>query len=113
MDQDGLKKIITALDVEKIDGLVLTNTLAGTYIYRQSEYSGGYSGLPLSRIALERLKEVKTMTPMPVISVGGIMTEADAVERMAAGADRIQIYTGWIYGGMFFARRLGKALSRR
>ena len=113
MEYDGLKNIITALDVEKIDGLVLTNTLAGTHIYRQSEYSGGYSGLPLSRISLQRLKEVKMMTSMPVISVGGIMTEADAVERFAAGAERIQIYTGWIYGGMLFARRLGKAVSRR
>ncbi len=110
MIPEDLKKTVDALNVEKIDGLVLTNTLSGTYIYRQKEYSGGYSGLPLSVISLEKLKEVRSLTSLPIISVGGIMNERDAVERMKAGAERIQVYTGWIYGGIFFAKRLSKAL---
>jgi dihydroorotate dehydrogenase len=112
MSAEDLKNTIHALNVEKIDGLVLTNTLSGTYIYRQKEYSGGYSGLPLSMISLQRLKEVRSMTSMPIISVGGIMNEQDAVERLKAGAERIQVYTGWIYGGVFFAKRLSKALLK-
>jgi dihydroorotate dehydrogenase len=51
------------------------------------------------------------MTSLPVISVGGIMSAEDAVERLKAGADRIQIYTGWIYVGPFFARKISRLIS--
>jgi dihydroorotate dehydrogenase len=60
---------------------------------------------------MKKLVEVKSMTSLPVISVGGIMSAEDAVERLKAGADRIQIYTGWIYGGPFFARKISRLIS--
>lgn len=110
LDLETLKTLVSALESEKIDGLILTNTLSGTHIYRGKDYSGGYSGLPLKELAMKKLVEVKSMTSLPVISVGGIMSAEDAVERLKAGADRIQIYTGWIYGGPFFARKISRLI---
>jgi len=112
LDKIVLHEIILALEGENIAGLVLTNTLSGVYIYRGKEYSGGYSGLPLSDLSLQRLTEVRQMTTLPIISVGGIMTIEDAKARMKAGATQIQIYTGWIYRGPFFIRKLVRALSK-
>lgn len=111
LDETALREIILALEGENIAGLVLTNTLSGLYIYRGKEYQGGYSGLPLSDLSLQRLKEVRAMTTLPIISVGGIMTVKDAIRRIDAGATQIQIYTGWIYQGPFFIRKLVKTLS--
>lgn len=111
LDADSLKPLVLALESEKIDGLILTNTLSGTHIYRGSEYSGGYSGSPLKELSLQRLIEVKKMTSIPITSVGGIMKAEDAMERMKAGAKDIQVYTGWIYGGPLFARKLARSIS--
>jgi dihydroorotate dehydrogenase len=47
----------------------------------------------------------------PIIGVGGIMSEEDAVEKIKAGADLIQIYTGFIYEGPGFVKRINKRLS--
>jgi dihydroorotate dehydrogenase len=111
LDPESLKALVGALESEKIDGLILTNTLSGTHIYRGKEYSGGYSGTPLRSLSVQKLKEVKSMTSIPITSVGGIMTAEDAIERFRSGASDIQIYTGWIYGGPFFARKLTYSIS--
>ncbi len=105
-----LQAIIRALESSKIDGLVLTNTLGGDYIYRERTYTGGYSGQILSSISRTRLKEVRGMTALPILSVGGISSVEEAKERFALGAKGIQIYTGWIFEGPFFIRKLAKKL---
>lgn len=113
MTGEALKDIILTLELLKIDGLVLTNTLGGDYIYRGRTLAGGYSGKVLSQIALDRLKEARSYSSLPLISVGGIMSIEDAIARFDAGAYAIQLYTGWIYQGPFFARAILKALSSR
>lgn len=112
LDETSLREIILALEGENIAGLVLTNTLGGHYIYRGKEYQGGYSGLPLSALSLQRLKEVRGMTSLPIMSVGGIMTVEDARARLAAGASQIQIYSGWIYGGPLFIRKIVRKIGK-
>lgn len=112
LDQTALTEVVSALEREKIAGFVLTNTLSGLYIYRGKEFSGGYSGSPLNSAALLQLKTVRSMTTLPIISVGGIMNADDARTRLDAGATRLQIYTGWIYGGPFFVRKLVRSLER-
>jgi dihydroorotate dehydrogenase len=74
--------------------------------------AGGWSGANLTQISLERLKEAKGYTTLPIISVGGIMSAQDAKARLQAGASAIQLYTGWIYGGPFFAKKILKAIRR-
>jgi dihydroorotate dehydrogenase len=107
-----LNELVLALESAGISGLVLTNTLGGDYIYRQKSMSGGWSGQILTTVSRERLREVRSITSLPIISVGGIMTVEDALERIKLGASEIQVYTGWIYQGPFFARRIYQKLSR-
>ena len=104
--EDTLSAIIFALEEAKVDGFVLTNTLGGTYKVNGNELSGGYSGQILSTLSLKRLIEGRTHTQLPILSVGGIMTVDQAMERLKQGADAVQIYTGWIYEGPFFAKRI-------
>jgi dihydroorotate dehydrogenase len=112
MTGEPLMKLIQALESAGVSGFILTNTLGGVYIYREKELPGGYSGQNLSSLSLERLLEAKTYTSLPIISVGGIMTVEDALKRLKAGASEIQLYTGWIYGGPFFAKKIWKAIQR-
>jgi dihydroorotate dehydrogenase len=48
----------------------------------------------------------------PIIGVGGIMSEEDAVEKLKAGADLVQIYTGFVYEGPGFVKRILKRVER-
>jgi dihydroorotate dehydrogenase len=63
--------------------------------------AGGLSGAPLTSRSLEVLRTLvaELKGEMPVISVGGIMSGADAAARFAAGATLVQLYTGLIYRG--------------
>ncbi len=107
---EGLKALVQALEVAKISGLVMTNTLGSTYMSDETPLTGGMSGQILSSISLNRLKEARALTKMPIISVGGIMNEEDALMRLRSGAQLIQIYSGWIYGGPFLIKRILKAI---
>lgn len=106
IEGDTLLELISALQDAKVDGFVLTNTLGGTLIHQNQTYTGGYSGQILSSLGKERLLEARVMTNLPILSVGGIMSVTDAMERLKAGANAIQLYTGWIYEGPFFAKRI-------
>jgi dihydroorotate dehydrogenase len=109
---ETLKAIVLALQSARIDGFVLTNTVAGGFSHRGIEHTGGYSGKILTVTAFERLKEVKSYTSLPVISVGGIFDAKDVHERLKAGASAVQIYTGWVYGGPFLIRKLVRAWKK-
>ena len=77
--------------------------------------NGGVSGAPLTRRSLETVRYIheKTEGRFPIIGVGGIMTEDDAVAMLDAGADLIQVYTGFIYNGPAFVKRICKRLRFR
>lgn len=94
-----------------IDGWVLTNTLGGTKMVGPTILSGGRSGGPLSGLSRQSLIEAKQASRLPIISVGGVTTDQEAVERRKLGADLIQIYTGWIYGGPTFPVQASVAVS--
>ncbi len=93
-----------------ITGWVLTNTLAGTFLYGKDHLPGGLSGQILQEKSRTVLKNVKKQSEKSVISVGGIMNREEAQTRLDLGADLIQIYSGWIYQGPFFPRDLVKSL---
>ena len=111
LDGESLSSLILALQDAKIDGFVLTNTLGGVFRDREKEFSGGYSGQILSSISRSRLREVRQLSSLPIQSVGGIMNVDQALERIKDGASAIQLYTGWIYEGPFFAKRILKQLK--
>ncbi|HEY4300036.1 MAG TPA: quinone-dependent dihydroorotate dehydrogenase [Candidatus Didemnitutus sp.] len=100
----------------RLDGIIATNTtLARPGALASANESGGLSGAPLSRRSTEIISYISRTTNgrLPIIGVGGIMDEASAGEKIDAGATLIQLYTGLIYRGPFFAAEVARAVSER
>lgn len=101
-------------------GIIATNTtvqrnsLVTESAVLDSIGAGGLSGPPVAERSLEVLKllAARINNRAAIISVGGIETPADAALRMKAGATLIQGYTGWIYQGPLWARKINKFLTR-
>jgi len=74
--------------------------------------NGGLSGKPLKDRSTEIIKYIakKSKKKFVIIGVGGIMTEKDAIEKLEAGADLIQIYTGFIYEGVNLIKKINKKI---
>lgn len=102
------------LCVRKADGIIATNTtISRDGLSAPTKESGGLSGKPLfakSTAVLRRLREL-VGGAYPLIGVGGISDAAGARTKLESGADLIQAYTGFIYEGPLFARRIVDGLS--
>ena len=97
-------------------GIIATNTtLARPGFFREVNEAGGLSGKPVRRKSTEVVNYISRATAgkLPIIGVGGICDPASAAEKLDAGATLVQVYTGMIYRGPFFARDLAWALSDR
>jgi len=118
-DEDVLAVADLALDQE-LSGIIATNTTVGREGLRSTPQevraagAGGLSGAPLRDRATEvvRLLRGRVGRRMTLIGVGGIGSAEDARERLDAGADLVQVYTGLIYGGPLWPRRLLKEIGR-
>jgi dihydroorotate dehydrogenase len=99
-----LAQIADVLRRERMDGVIATNSTlsrAGVEDYANGFQAGGLSGAPLRERATRVVKILADALQgeLPVIGVGGILSGADAVEKLDAGAALVQIYTGLIYRG--------------
>jgi len=104
---EQLDQILALAAEYRLAGVVATNTTIDHQTIPQNKrQTGGLSGRPLRERSLEMLRHIKEHSPLPVISVGGIMNEDDAKERFDAGAELIQIYTGLIYRGPGLIREI-------
>lgn len=95
-------------------GIIATNTtLARPGPFESVNEAGGLSGAPLRQRSTEIIAYVAKATGgrLPIIGVGGIMDVAAAIEKLDAGATLVQIYTGMIYRGPFFAAEIARALA--
>ena len=103
---------IAALVVEmNLAGMVATNTtISRENLIAESNIAepGGLSGPILAERSTEVLKLIRKLLPatMIVISVGGVLTKDDYSERLSLGADLVQGYTGFVYAGPLWAKRL-------
>jgi dihydroorotate dehydrogenase len=103
-----------------LDGIVATNTtvsregLASPSSQVAAAGAGGLSGPPLRTRALEVLVRLRARAGdrLVLVAVGGIETPDDAWERLRAGATLVQAYTGFIYGGPLWPRRMHAGLAR-
>ena len=102
-----LDDIIEIVQATKIAGVIATNTTISRdgLTYTETELAefgaGGLSGKPLGKRSTEviRYLKEKSQNAFPVIGVGGIHSADDAAEKLKAGADLIQLYTGFVYKG--------------
>ncbi len=104
LDDAQIRDIAAVARREKIDGIVATNTTvsrAGVESYANGFQAGGLSGRPLRERSTRVVKVLAEALKgeLPVIGVGGILSGADAAEKLDAGAALVQIYTGLIYRG--------------
>jgi dihydroorotate dehydrogenase len=103
-----------------LDGVVATNTTVSRAGLLSSEEKvdaaggGGLSGPPLRARATEvlRLLRRRVGDDVVLVGVGGISTPEDARERLAAGADLLQAYTGFVYEGPWWPARMNRQLSK-
>ncbi len=102
----------------RIDAVAATNTTIsrpGLEGNQLAQEKGGLSGAPLKALALAqtRLWAQHLQGQIPLIGVGGILQGEDAAERITAGADLVQIYTGLIYTGPRLIRTASAAIAHR
>lgn len=99
-----------------LDGIIATNTtLARPGSFADVGQTGGLSGKPLRRRATEIVNYISRATggKLPIIAVGGVHDAESAGEKLDAGATLVQVYTGLIYEGPFFAAALARAMAER
>lgn len=121
LSNEQLDDIIDIVKETQIDGVIATNTtisrsnLHSDHISIEKIGPGGLSGKPLKERSTEVIKYLKTNSnnAFPIIGVGGIHSPEDALEKLDAGADLVQIYTGFIYSGPKLIKRINKAILER
>ncbi|MCE3259582.1 MAG: quinone-dependent dihydroorotate dehydrogenase [Bacteroidetes bacterium] len=113
-----LDDIIDIVKTTKIDGVIATNTTISREGLSVSKEEldkigmGGLSGKPLTKRSTEVIRYLKQKSgnAFPVIGVGGIHSAEDALEKLAAGADLLQLYTGFIYKGPKLVKEINDAI---
>ena len=115
-----LDDIIDIVADTKIDGIISSNTTIArdnleTDNNRLKEIgNGGLSGKPLTKRSTEVIRYLaqKSNKAFPIIGVGGIHSAEDALEKLEAGADLVQIYTGFIYEGPSLIKKINKEILK-
>ena len=114
LNENQLIDIIDIIKVTNIDGVIASNTTLERKGLRSKDKNqlGGLSGKPLSDKSTEiiRFLSEKSNKSFSIIGVGGIHTAADAKEKIDAGANLIQLYTGFIYEGPAVVKKINKSL---
>lgn len=109
-----LLDIIAIMDATKIAGVIATNTTLSRDGLRSEHRNetGGLSGKPVKERSTEviRFLAEKSGKSFPIIGVGGIHSPEDAREKLDAGADLVQLYTGFIYEGPGLVKKINKGL---
>ncbi len=99
-----------------LDGIIATNTtLARPGFFASVNEAGGLSGKPLRPRSTEIIHFIAKATggKLPIIGVGGITDTVGAGEKLDAGATLVQVYSGLVYRGPFFARDLARGIADR
>ena len=106
-----LEQIITACEQNGIAGIIATNTtLDHSAIPTARDQGGGLSGRPLLEKSTEFVRAITSRSQLPVIASGGITNAASAHEKLEAGAQLLQVYTGYVYRGPALLREIAESL---
>lgn len=116
LTEEQVAEIAGLLMKHKIDGVIATNTTLARDAVKDlphGDEKGGLSGVPVrnqSTVVIQQLSK-QLQGALPIIGVGGILSGADAVEKIAAGASLVQVYSGLIYQGPKLIHDVCKALG--
>ncbi|MEM7512081.1 MAG: quinone-dependent dihydroorotate dehydrogenase [Bacteroidota bacterium] len=119
LSYDEIDDILEVAETTSLSGLIATNTTIRRDNLRAGKNrilqigKGGLSGKPLTMRSREVINYIhqRTEGKLAIIGVGGIMDKEDARSHMEAGASLIQVYTGFVYEGPSFVKKLVKGLS--
>jgi dihydroorotate dehydrogenase len=120
LNDSQLDEIIYIQKETQIDGIIACNTTTSRATLSTKEEkvkaigAGGLSGQPLKNRSTEVIRYLaeKSNKAFPIIGVGGIHSKEDALEKLKAGADLLQIYTGFIYSGPQLVKEINKAILK-
>ena len=120
LNNNQLDEIIELVAETKIDGVIASNTSTTRDNLKASDEllkeigNGGLSGQPIKAQSTKVIQYLSKNSnkSFPIIGVGGIHSAEDAIEKINAGADLVQIYTGFIYEGPNLIKEINKALLK-
>jgi dihydroorotate dehydrogenase len=115
MEYSQVDEIIEVVDAVNLDGIVATNATAYMRDNLKSIHGpqpGGLSGRPIAAKVTSFIAHIYRITGgrLPIIGVGGIFTAQDAYDKIKAGAQAVQICTGWVYEGPGAVKRINRGL---
>jgi len=102
---EQLDEVVTVVEKSGIEGIIASNTTISRQGLQTDKSiieqigAGGLSGKPLKMLSDGVLRHLTSKTKLPIIASGGILELTDAKDKMNAGVELVQIYTGFIYGG--------------
>jgi dihydroorotate dehydrogenase len=113
LEDPQIAEIADVADREGLAGIIATNTtLDHKALAAAASQAGGLSGAPLSDRATQVVEILRRHTRLPIVASGGVMGPTDARRKIEAGADLVQIYTGFVYSGPAIIRSISAELSR-
>jgi dihydroorotate dehydrogenase len=118
LDDAQIEVIAAAVKANGMAGVVATNTTVARDAVRHLPHgaeTGGLSGRPVFEASNRVIRRLRSAlgAGVPIVGVGGVMSGADAAAKIAAGADLVQIYTGFIYRGPALVTEAARALAAR
>lgn len=116
LTEEQVSVIAATLQRHGMDGVIATNTTIARDAVkglRHAEETGGLSGAPVLEASNQVIRQLRAAlgSQFPIIGVGGVMSADDAVSKIRAGADVVQIYTGLIYEGPALVTRAAQAIK--
>lgn len=118
LTEEEIVAVATQLKAFEMDGVIATNTTlsrSGVEGLPNAKETGGLSGAPLTQRATQILKTLRANLGdgFPIIASGGVMSAQDAIGKLNAGAQLVQIYSGLIYRGPGLIREVAEAIAAR
>ena len=117
LNSGQIQDILQIIEEIDLDGIIVSNTTIDRSGLKSSQEmvdaigNGGLSGAPLTQKSRDLVKLIRDAnSEIKIIGVGGINTEEDALKMLQAGADLIQVYSGLVYQGPDFVKRIKKYL---
>ena len=116
LDEQHIKQLAGIFVESEIDGVIATNTTIGRKFVEDhplASEAGGLSGAPLTDASTDviRLFANELKGRIPIIGVGGIMNGRDAIDKLRAGAELVQIYSGFVYRGPALLQEILEAVE--